>query len=61
MAMSDKGWICIGTLEGQTLYFNPGEQKYAVDEGQRLRELTSEELIQKSKKRRSAMQQSARS
>ena len=60
--MSEKGWICIGTANGRPLYFNPDERAYAVEVSKKkIRNLTSEELIALSQKRRSAAKQSVAS
>jgi hypothetical protein len=43
--MTYPGWFCIGTFEGNPLYFNSNETKYAVEQDSgRLRDLTKVEL-----------------
>ena len=61
--MSEKGWICIGTtLDGQPLYFNPQKREYVVEtSANKVKKVTSAELIRQSKKRRSAVKQIAAS
>ena len=57
--MSVKGWIRIGTHEGQPLYFHTEDHSYAVDDDDGMRNVSKEELIMKSIQRRSATRQDA--